>query len=561
MPTRKPLDELAASSSPVELVKDASVGLRGTIAEGLDNEATGAVSEDDTNLIKFHGIYQQDDRDMRDERVARKLEPAYSFMLRLRIPGGVMSARQWLQCDRVAHKLTKYHSLRLTNRQTIQFHGIPKPNLRSIVRSCDQVLLDSIAACGDVNRNVMCSSGPESSPVYRDVRQLASQISERLLPKTRAYHEIWLGEERLAGGEPEPDPLYGRHYLPRKFKIAIAVPPRNDTDIYANDVGFIAIVDDGRIAGYNVTAGGGMGMTFGDPRTYPRLGDVLGFCQAADAVEVAWHLATIQRDYGDRSDRKIARFKYTVDRLGLDFVRSEVENRTGKQLGDPRPFQFADGGDCLGWEESDGMHSLTLFVESGRINDWLNYPLKTALAEIAGLNCCEFKVTPNQNLTLAGIAAEDRERIEAVLKRREVMERQKGLSGIRRRAMACVALPTCPLAMSEAERYLPVLVSKLEMLLEEHGLREEDIVIRISGCPNGCARPHLAEIGLIGKSVGRYNLYLGAAFNGTRMNRLYKENLGEQEILDTMRPLIAQYGSGRSAGECFGDFVIRQGIV
>lgn len=553
----------AGPPTPVERAKAESDGLRGGIAAGLADARTGSLAESDTHLVKFHGIYQQDDRDLREERARRKLEPAHSFMLRLRVPGGVMGARQWLQCDRIARRLTTRHTLRLTNRQTIQFHGIPKTNLRAVVRSCGQALLDSIAACGDVNRNVVCPPGPPDTAVRRAVRELAVRISEELLPRTRAYHEIWLGEERVdaAPGAGEEDPLYGERYLPRKFKIAIAVPPRNDTDVLSNDIGFVAIVERGTLRGYNVAVGGGMGMTFGDGRTHPRLADVLGFCAPGEAVGIAWHLAAIQRDHGDRSDRRVARFKYTVERLGLDFVRDELARRAGIRLGKPRPFRFDRSGDPLGWQGEGDRQRLTLFIENGRIADRDGHALKTALAEIAGLDCCEFNMTPSQNLMLSSVSRRDRARVEAVLERRGVAAGQEGLSGLRRGSMACVALPTCPLAMAEAERYLPALVSRVEEVLGTHGLRDEEIGIRMSGCPNGCARPHLGEIALVGKSPGRYNLYLGASPAGTRLARLHGENLDEDRILAALTPVVEAYARDREPGERLGDFVVRAGIV
>lgn len=558
--------------SPVERIKENSDGLRGGISTGLADDTTGALHEDDTALIKFHGIYQQDDRDLRDERARRKLEADYSFMLRLRIPGGLLSAAQWLAMQEAATALTSAGSLRLTTRQTLQFHGIPKDNLRPLLHACHKQLLDSIAACGDVNRNVMCSPHAARSPAHRHAHDTAAAISEKLLPATRAYYEIWLGEERLAGaggngaaggnGDSE-DPLYGRHYLPRKFKIGIAVPPQNDVDIYSQDIGFIAVTEDGaengKLCGFNVLAGGGLGTTHGDAATYPRLASEIGTCTAAQAVEVAWHIAAWQRDNGNRSERKQARLKYTIDRRGLEVFQRELAQRLGYALPPPSSSfpsyaqQLTQRGDALGWQQrADGLWDYGLFIENGRIAS--ASPLHHALHEIARQNLCEFIMTPNQNLMLIGLTDEGRNAADAALG--EVPSRIPS-SPLREHAMACVALPTCPLAMAEAERYLPALVTLLEAELAAVNLEKNAITIRMTGCPNGCARPYLAEIGLVGKAPGRYNLYLGAAANGERLGSMVAENMNEKMLLEKLRPLFAAYAKERRQGESFGDFSYR----
>ena len=556
-----------APPSAVEVVKGKSRHLRGTIKQSLDKNITAALNEDDTHLVKFHGIYQQDDRDCRNDRAERKLEPDYSFMMRLRVPGGLLSARQWLTLDGTAAELTESHTLRLTTRQTLQFHGIPKENLRAVSQSCHRTLLDSIAACGDVNRNVMCSLHPSLSRVHKAAHQIAEQISTALLPRSRAYYEIWLGEKKLADSNtgddtPEAEPLYGDRYLPRKFKIGVAVPPNNDIDVYSQDIGFVAIAENGELAGFNIIVGGGLGMTHSDTRTYPRLGDVIGFCCPQDAATAAWHIAALQRDYGDRTERKQARFKYTVARLGLDFVKSDIERRLGIKLEEARPMTFNNRGDDLGWRQGeDGKWHLGLFILNGRIGGAGTTALQSALREAAALDCCEFLMTPNQNLVLCNMPDKDRPRLQKILHRYEIDVSGEALSGLKKNAMACVALPTCPLAMAEAERYLPRLITLLEGELNERGLKKDDIIIRMTGCPNGCARPYLGEIGLVGKSLGRYNLYLGASFNGDRLSSLHSENLNEEGIINTLKPLFDAYTDKRQSDEKFGDFLVRCGVV
>lgn len=545
--------------SPVEEIKEKGGYLRGGIAAGLEDDLTGGVAEDDQSLIKFHGIYQQDDRDVRADRAARKLEPDYSFMIRLRVPGGRMTPEQWLAADFAAAELTEAGSIRLTTRQTMQFHGVPKENLRAVLKTCARRLLDSIAACGDVNRNVMCSPHAGLSPAHKEAHDAARKISEYLLPRSRAYYEIWLGEDKLASSPRTApraeEPLYGKSYLPRKFKIAVAVPPSNDVDIYSQDVGFAAVVRGGKLRGFNVYAGGGLGMTHGDRRTYPRLADALGFCAPSQAAETAWQIAALQRDFGDRSDRKQARFKYTVARLGLDFVREELALRLGFVMPPPEKIEWTGRADVLGWRETPGGWDLGLHIDNGRIGG----ALKDALRETAALECCEFLMTPNQNLMLVGVSEKNRARVEKVFERRGVGLDFSGMSGLRKNAMACVAFPTCPLAFAESERYLPSLVEKLEGELAKHGLEKDEISIRMTGCPNGCARPYLGEIGLAGKSPGRYNLYLGAAADGSRLSSFFGNNMDEAQILAALSPLFGEYAKNRNSGEAFGDFLVRTG--
>jgi sulfite reductase (NADPH) hemoprotein beta-component len=551
-----------AAPNENETIKDESNYLRGTIARGLGDPMTGGIAPSDQQVLKFHGIYQQDDRDVRIERQHQRLEPLYSFMVRIRMPGGVCSPAQYLAIDRLARDYGG-GSLRLTTRQTFQIHTVPKRHLRKTVQGLHDVLVDTIAACGDVNRNVMCNPNPYLSALHGEVHAWAKRLSEHLLPRTRAYYEIWLGKDLVAGGDPSDDeePMYGRRYLPRKFKIAIAAPPSNDVDVFANDLGFIAITESDRLAGFNVTAGGGMGMSHGERATYPRLGDLLGFCRPDDVIPVAEAVLTTQRDFGDRSNRKHARLKYTIDDRGLPWFKGEVERRLGHTLQTARPFAFHTTGDRFGWSRGlgDSWH-LTLFVPGGRIDDKDKRPLLTALREIAEIHDGDVRMTPNQNLMLANVSATNRPRIDELLARHGLLP-AAGQTSLRLHAIACVGLPSCGLAMAESERALPSLLAKLDAVVKAAGLAEEPIVMRMTGCPNGCARPYLAEIGLVGKNLGKYNLYLGGGATGQRLNKLYREGLSEEEIVATLAPMLERYARERRQGERFGDFVIRAGYV
>ena len=542
----------------VERIKAASTRLRGSMLDSLDNPLTGALADDDTQLSKFHGIYQQDDRDSRSERKRQRLEPAYSFMIRARVPGGLCTPAQWLNMDRIATQYAN-QSIRLTTRQAFQLHGVIKTNLKTSVAAINSELMDTLAACGDVNRNVMAPTLSELSSVHSDVQAHARRLSDHLTPATRAYHEIWLDGEKIEGDDQEP--IYGDTYLPRKFKTAFVVPPQNDTDVFAQDLGFIAIVEQGELVGYNVTVGGGMGMSHGEAATYPRLGSVLGFCPSEHMLRVAEAIVTTQRDFGDRTNRKHARLKYTIDDRGIDWFRKEVESRCGFMLGQPRKFAFTGNGDTYGWHRDDaGDWHYVLFIENGRVSDIGSNQLMSGLRAIARVHTGEFRLTPNQNLSISGVDASDRPAIEALL-RQYGIENTDRSSTLRRHAMACVAFPTCGLAMAESERYLPSLIDKLDALLGNAGLEQDAITIRMTGCPNGCARPYIAEIGLVGKGPGRYNLYLGAGFAGDRLNVLYRENIDEAEILDALAPLFASYAQGRDDAERFGDFCVRTGVV
>lgn len=550
------------SHPSVEDIKTRSLGLRGTLLEGLADPVTGSLSFEDQRLVKFHGSYQQDDRDIRDERRRQKLEPAHQFMIRIRAPGGVFTPEQWLKLDAIATTWAN-DSLRVTTRQTFQFHGVIKRELKATMQAINAAALDTVSACGDVNRNVLGASNPLQSRLHAQVYEWAQQLSEAFLPRTRAYYEIWLDQEKLADSGREEDPIYGAAYLPRKFKMAVAVPPLNDVDVLANDFGLIAIVDDsGALAGFNVAIGGGMGASHGDPRTYPRLANVIGFVPPERVLEIAKAAVTVQRDLGDRVERKHARFKYTIDDHGLDAIVAQMEERAGFRLEPARAFHFDHNGDRFGWVEGeDGRWHLTLSLPSGRIADRPGAPHLTGLREIARIHQGEFRLTATQNLVIAGVPAAERARIEALVVQHGLDAENRAPTALARSAVACVALPTCALAMAEAERYLPDFTAKLQPLLEAHGLAEAPILLRISGCPNGCSRPYLGEIALVGKAPGRYNLMLGADHRGQRLNTLYRENITEAEILAALEPLLSAYAASRRDGEGFGDFLLRTGVV
>jgi sulfite reductase (NADPH) hemoprotein beta-component len=550
----------APALSPVEIIKTASRRLRGTLVESLADPVTGSIAEADTHLIKFHGSYQQDDRDLRDERRLQKLEPAYQFMIRTRLPGGVVTPQQWLKLDEIATTHGN-GTLRLTSRQAFQFHGVIKTDLKKTLQEINATLIDTIAACGDVNRNVMVAANPLQSSAHADIYAQATQLSEFLRPHTRAYYEIWLDEEKVADSGEEVEPIYGATYLPRKFKVGFAVPPVNDVDVFSNDLGFIAIVDDGEVLGYNVSAGGGLGATHGDPNTYPRLADVLGFVPHDKVIAVAQAVITTQRDFGNRAERKRARLKYTIDDRGLDWFKAEVEKRLGFAFAPARPFRFDHNGDRFGWTQGeDGNWHLTLHIESGRVGDHDGAVHRTGLREIAAIHCGEFRLTPNQNLIIANVAPNDRERIDALVAAHG-LDGYRAATSLRLNAIACVALPTCALAMAEAERYLPEFLDKVQTLLDARGLRDAPIHFRISGCPNGCSRPYLGEIALVGKGPGRYNLMLGADARGQRLNVMHRENVDETEILATLDALFERYAAERDEGEGFGDFLMRSNVV
>ncbi|MFC1507762.1 assimilatory sulfite reductase (NADPH) hemoprotein subunit [Pseudomonadota bacterium] len=542
-----------------ERLKRESNFLRGTIAKDLQDRTTGGFTADNFQLIRFHGMYQQDDRDIRAERAKQKLEPLHNVMLRARMPGGIITPKQWLGIDKFAEEHSLYGSIRLTTRQTFQFHGVLKPDIKLMHQTLNKIGIDSIATAGDVNRNVLCTSNPVESELHQEAYEWAKKISEHLLPKTRAYAEIWLDGEKIEGGDEEP--ILGSTYLPRKFKTTVVIPPQNDIDVHANDLNFVAIADNGKLIGFNVLVGGGLAMTHGDTSTYPRKADDFGFIPLDKTLEVAAAVVTTQRDWGNRSNRKNAKTKYTLDRVGVGVFKAEVENRAGVQFEASRPYEFTERGDRIGWVAGiDGKHHLALFIENGRLLDYPGKPLKTGVAEIAKVHKGDFRMTANQNLIVAGVPAEDKARIEQIARDHGLID--DGVSEQRKNSMACVAFPTCPLAMAEAERFLPQFVTDIEAVLEKHGLaKDENIILRVTGCPNGCGRAMLAEIGLVGKAPGRYNVHLGGNRNGTRVPKMYRENITVPQIMDEIDHLVGRWATEREDGEDFGDFTIRAGII
>ena len=549
-----------------EDIKIESNFLRGTIAEGLEDTSTGAIAASDQQLTKFHGTYMQDDRDLRDERKAQGLEPAYAFMIRCRLNGGVATPSQWLQMDSISSSYGN-ETMKMTTRQTFQFHGVIKSKLKSAMRGINKALMTTIAACGDVNRNVMCSTLPTKSAYHRDVHQVSCKISDHLLPATTAYHEIWIKDDndkqtQVAGNAlVDSEPLYGPTYLPRKFKITIAIPPHNDTDVYAHDIGLIAIKgSNGRLEGFNVLAGGGMGVTHNNKRTYPRTGSMFGYVPADKVHFICEKIMLVQRDNGDRKNRKHARLKYTIDDMGVEVFKGKVEDLLGYKFEDPRPFEFKSNIDTFGWQKDElGMNHHTFFIENGRIEDTADFPMKTGLREIAKVHKGEFRLTGNQHLCLSGVHDDDLDKIKQMMKQYKLDNVQ--FSGLRLSSSACVAFPTCGLAMAESERYLPELITKLETCLEENGLRQDSIVMRMTGCPNGCARPWLAEVAFVGKAYGTYNMYLGGGYHGQRLNKLYRSSIQEEEILEIMKGFLGRYAKEREEGERFGDWTIRVGLI
>lgn len=549
--------------SEVEHIKERSRFLEGTIQDSLKDEITGNLYAQDQQLIKFHGSYVQSDRELDKERKAQKLEPLYSFMIRIRVPGGVASASQWITMDDLA---TRYGmpTLKLTTRQAFELHGILKHNLKPTIKDINNSLMDSIAACGDVNRNVMCTVNPYTSAIHDAVQQVAIDVSAHLTPQTKAYYKIWVNDEQVAGPVEETieEPIYGKTYLPRKFKITFAIPPYNDTDVYAHDIGLIAIEENEKLVGFNFTVGGGMGMTFGDESTYPRLGNLIGYAPVNEAVNVCEKLLTIQRDYGNRENRKLSRFKYTVEREGLDFVKAELNKRLGYNLAPAKPFVFTTNGDSFGWvKAANGNWFNTLYIEGGRVKDTEQFQLRKGLRAIAEiLEGGDFRLTGNQNVVIGNVTESLKPKVQALLEQYGLAAHQH-VTPLHQHSIACVALNMCPLANAEGERYLPTLITKIHDILTKYGIGEQPITIRMTGCPNGCGRPYLGEIGFVGRAPGKYNVYLGASFNGDRLNVLDKEALSEEEILDYLDPLFAKYAAERNPDEHFGDFLVRKEII
>ena len=558
-----------------ERLKDQSQYLHGTISSDLGDSLTGGFNGDNFQLIRFHGMYEQDDRDIRAERVEQKLEPLKNVMLRCRLPGGIINPQQWLGIDQFATEQTMYGSIRLTNRQTFQFHGVLKDNIKPMHQWLNELGLDSIATAGDVNRNVLCTSNPVESSLHEEAYEWAKKISEHLLPKTKAYADIWLDGEKLHSTEnfaeatpladavksgDATEPVLGKNYLPRKFKTTVVIPPHNDVDLHANDLNFIAIGEKGKLVGFNVLVGGGLSMEHGNTKTYPNTAVEFGFVPLNKTLDAAAAVVSVQRDWGNRSDRKNAKTRYTIERVGKQVFIEEVENRMGAKFEPIRPYAFTSRGDRIGWVQGeDKKWHLTLFIENGRLLDYPGRALKTGMREIAKVHKGDFRLTANQNLIVAGVAQKDKAKIEKIAREHGLVS--DAVTPQRENSMACVSLPTCPLAMAEAERFLPQFTDKVDALFAKHGLSDEHIVLRITGCPNGCGRAMIAEIGLVGKAIGRYNLHVGGNREGTRIPRLFKENITEDEILTILDGWLADWAAKRESGEGFGDFAIRTGVV
>ena len=544
-----------APVSKNEVLKQNDPVLAGQIAATLADPAADRFSEDDQQFIKFHGIYQQDDRDLR--KTAKK----FMLMIRGRIPGGGMTSAQWIVFDDLA---TQYgnDTLRVTTRQSIQFHGVLMAGLGPLIRRINESLLSTLAACGDVNRNVTASPTPAYTRAREQVYADSVRLADALAPKTPAYHSIWLEGVQLKLDEPAnqhfEDPLYGRTYLPRKFKVGLVIPPVNDIDIFTNDLGFIAVVDGDRLLGYNVAVGGGMGRSHGNVQTFPRMADVVGFVSRERLIDVAKAVLTIHRDFGDRANRKHARLKYVVEERGVAWVHAEINRRAPGALSGVRRYEFTTTSDLYGWHRAvDGRLFLTLFVETGRIKDVPGHAQKTALRRVAEkFPHVEFRLSANQNVILANIPAADRDKITALLAAHGVKVDQQA-SILHAASMACPSLPTCGLGLAESERMLPALIDRIEKLGGELGLGGEEIIIRSTGCPNGCARPYMAELAFVGKAPGRYQMWLGGNAAGTRLNRLFKETIKEAEIEAELRPLLTRWKAERQPGERFGDFCSR----
>ncbi|QWQ17793.2 assimilatory sulfite reductase (NADPH) hemoprotein subunit [Providencia rettgeri] len=541
-----------------ERMKQDSNYLRGTIKDDLKNGLTGGFEGDNFLLIRFHGMYQQDDRDIRAERAEQKLEPRHAMMLRCRLPGGIITPKQWLDIDKFATEHTLYGSVRITNRQTFQFHGILKGDVKPAHQMLSHVGLDALATANDVNRNVLCTSNPVQSELHQQAYEWAKKISEHLLPRTSAYAEIWLDKEKIVTTDEEP--ILGQTYLPRKFKTSVVIPPLNDVDLHANDMNFVAIAQNGELIGFNVLVGGGLAMTHGDTATFPRLASEFGFIPLEKTLAIAEAIVTTQRDWGNRTERKNAKTKYTLERVGVDTFKAEVERRSGVVFEPIRPYEFTERGDKIGWLKGiDNRWHLTLFIENGRLIDLENKPLKTGVAEIARIHQGDFRLTANQNLIVAGVPESEKAAIEAIARSHGLMS--DDITAQRENSMACVSFPTCPLAMAEAERFLPEFISQVESIMAAHQVANEHIVLRVTGCPNGCGRAMLAEVGLVGKAMDRYNLHLGGNRIGTRIPRMYRENITSTEILAILDELIGDWAKNRLPNEGFGDFVIRTNVV
>ncbi len=545
--------------SKVEAIKRESRYLRGSIAEELRQDSS-RFSEADYQLLKFHGTYEQHDRDTATQRKQRGLEKDYQFMVRLKVPGGRLTADQYLAVDELAGRYAN-GSLRITTRQGFQLHGVIKRNLKATIAEINAAAITTLGACGDVVRNITTSPAPIRDPVHHELERNAKLLTEKLLPRTRAYHEIWVNGEKVAlnGDEAEPEPIYGNTYLPRKFKIGLTIPEDNSIDVLTHDIAIIALFEGEELTGYNLALGGGMGMTHNKPNTYPRLATPVAFVEPDDLVPAVQAVVKLQRDHGDRSDRKHARLKYVVEEKGAEWTKATLERYLGHALGPPRPMPPLQVPDHTGWHpQGDGKWYLGVPVSSGRIVDRKGERLRTALREAVGRFRLDPVLSPQQDILLSNVAPEDRAEVEATLKGHGVLLAED-LSPVRLNALACPALPTCGLALTEAERVKLPLIAEIEDALRRHGLERERMSVRIVGCPNGCARPYTGDIGLVGRMPGYYALYVGGDFEGTRLSHRLVDKVALKDVVATLEPLFAFFARERRPGEAFGDFCHRHG--
>ncbi|WP_026234792.1 NADPH-dependent assimilatory sulfite reductase hemoprotein subunit [Calidithermus timidus] len=543
-----------AKLSKVEYVKIASNRLRGPVDAEL-HDGSDHFSEEGYQILKFHGIYQQDDRDVRKARRAQGLGPDYSFMIRVAIPGGVLTPEQYLTLDRLADELGNA-TLRLTTRQAIQYHGVRKGGLKPLVQVLNRNLLTTLSACGDVVRNIVACPAPFADRQRAELYRYAKELSERLKPKTRAYYEIWLDGERAASLE-ENEPLYGDTYLPRKFKIGFAFPGDNCVDVYTQDIGIVPVVGEGGLEGFTLLVGGGLGQSHGAKETHPVLAKPLATVGPEQLFEVVEAIVKVQRDHGRRDDRKYSRMKYLVEAWGLERFKAEVERYVGYALPEARALAWLSGDDHLGWhEQGDGRLFFGLFVENGRVKE----NLRAAIREVVQRFAPEVRLTAQQNLLFVGLDPSNQAAVEAILRNHGV-----ALPGtlplVVQNAMACPALPTCGLAITESERVMPQVIRELDAVLKRLELHDGPIPhVRMTGCPNGCARPYSAEVGLVGRSLNSYTVYLGGSPLGTRLGQLYLDNVGREEIARRLEPVLEAYKRERLEGEAFGDYCHRVGV-
>lgn len=554
--------------SPVEILKEKSGYLREPIAAELHN-GLDHFGKDAETLLKFHGTYQQDDRDTRQssrrEGTSGKDDKSYIFMVRTKIPGGKLTSAQLLAeldlCDEVGNA-----TLRCTTRQGLQLHGVVKKNMQRVIARINDVQLSTLGACGDVNRNVMCCPAPYKKQIYDQTQQLAAEIAAHLAPRTTAYHDIWLtslatGEKQQITADTDIEPIYGKHYMPRKFKIAIGFPFDNCTDIYTNDVGLLAITEGDQVIGYNVAVGGGLGVTPSAKKTFPALAKKLAFVTPEQALGVVTAIVGVQRDFGNREDRKLARLKYLVANWGIEQFKNKVEDYYGVPLATPTEDDVHGFNDHIGWDaQGDGNWFYGLNIENGRIKDTDQMQLKTAIRELCHVLNPGIRLTSHQSILFTDISPDDRQQLEAIFRKYQV-PLSKDVSAVRRWSMACVAWPTCGLSITEAERSLPGIIVEMEIALAKLGLSSEEFTVRMTGCPNGCARPYNSDIGLVGKTKGKYTIFVGGRLLGDRLNFIFKDLIAEEEVVSTLTPLFVYFKQDRQAKETFGDFCHRKGVA